>query len=211
MTIKIPGFTKASCSFSTESFINRKTMAKFDRPWLIAGGALRDSYLEKDVKDIDVFVPVGDSLLLEMKRQKKIYLRSSIDKKHLTGIALLEGKDTIPLKTKEGENPYEVLDAEFACFADKQFEGLDFIAKASEYWASDCTDESCKGFAEELFSYFPCSLSRIAYNPVINNWWIHESFYESVRNRIITFNECAPSAYIDRIMTKYCHWAWSYE
>lgn len=190
----------------TERVISKDAWTHFLWPMVIAGGALRDSWFGKDVKDIDVFIQVYEGQLATYNRPT-VYLETEGDRFFSVAPSKLGKWPTIELH-KDGNPDYEVHN--FLSFTSPEIPGVNFILreglkKPVHGTPGKMPHDERDEFVKELFEEFPCSISKIAWHPASDTWWFDPEFEESVATKTIYFKGDTPAKYRNKIYPKYIH------
>lgn len=189
----------------TERVISKDAWTHFLWPMVIAGGALRDSWFGKDVKDIDVFIQLYEGHLQSYNKEE-IYLQ--VDGKNFLGVShngSVSGIDPITLYN-DGNTDYEAHN--FLSFTSPDIPGVNFILreglkKPVHGTPGKMPHDERDEFVKELFEEFPCSISKIAWHPASDTWWFDPEFEESVATKTIYFKGDTPAKYRNKIYPKY--------
>lgn len=177
----------------------------FPYPILVAGGALRDSWFGKEVNDVDLFIGVPSRLLTECWLSKKF----AVGKHGVSPNNYLRFACSRPSSinfTVDFDGEYEAGD--FVSGRSTEKPGLNVILFEMPEGSGE------KELADALFEKFPCSISRIAWSPRSDAWFICDSFKHSEATRVIEFHANADTMvggkYYKKIFPKYDEWEWSY-
>jgi len=146
--------------------------------YVIAGGALRDSFFDKPVNDVDVFWLVTQYAFEFIKRSGYMYLGDDFTKFEVDGKDFYDTSKFISVRSPEEP-------------------GLNIIFRSDEHGKT--LDE----MVETLFEEFPCSISKIAYSPVEDKWWISDDFKETLATGFVTMPWDCPEKYQKKIFPKY--------
>ena len=181
----------------------------FPYPMLVAGGALRDSWFEKDVTDVDLFIGVPGDLIRECWEAKKFSV-------HRDGYVVRPSSwISVSIPSALRVNNFINFKVDF----DGEYDAGDFVSGRSSthpglnviLFEHEGTE---KELADKLFDKFPCSISRIAWSPKSDEWYIHDSFKKSASTKIIGFHESVVygTKYYSKIFPKYAgEWGMTHE
>lgn len=198
-----------------EDWLPELDLNKLDYPVLVAGGALRDSWFGKDVTDVDVFIGVSKRLLEDCWKRKKFAIskasRYIIADNYTT---VTPRPPSFPTTSPRGFLNFEV-DSE------GDYDAGDFVSGRCHdkpglnviLIACDAFPHEEQFMADMLFDKFPCSISRIAWSPKTDKWYIHDSFTASEKTRTIYFDKSISinSKYYKKIYPKYYGWHCDWE
>lgn len=173
-------------------------------PGIVAGGVLRDLYFGKPVNDVDLFIPCSSRFLDVIRQARAAHLeldRTSmiVDLRAMAAFTVGGRRhgDLVNLSVDGGEYYAK---SNFLSLRSTSIPGLNIIL----------VDTPLIGlpFVEELFSTFPASLSRIAYDPKSNVTYMDKSFIESAQTKVITLHPIGGADYYrKKLHTKYPEWA----
>lgn len=196
---------------SAETFISGADMGGFIWPFVIAGGSLRDSWFGKEVNDLDVFVAIPDSRMNDVRKQGWFNLimdETGLPHSIFATSPVVKGQGAVKF-FQDGADFYD--SSKFISGKSPEVPGVNIILRSIEdipplyvpagvYYTSLMQEEE---LVEALFQEFPCSISRIAWHPVHNKWWIHKSFEESLNTKVVMFHHNVTDKYYKKIFPKY--------
>lgn len=178
---------------------------RFPYPMLVAGGALRDSWFEKDVTDVDLFIGVPGDLIKECWNNKEFAIHYDLALRAVNYIRF-------------SARPFAKSFINFKVDFDGEYDAGDFVSGRSSthpglnviLFEHEGTE---KELADKLFDKFPCSISRIAWSPKSDEWYIHDSFKKSACDKVIGFHGTVKynDKYYKKIYPKYEGWGNTYE
>lgn len=64
-------------------------------------------------------------------------------------------------------------------------------------------EEETETLVSTLLEEFPCSISKLAYDPRNNKWWVDKEFEGSLASRTVVFSSDVKQKYVDKIFPKY--------
>lgn len=174
-------------------------------PALVAGGALRDSWFGREVNDVDLFIGVSAALLTDCWTAKKF----AVNGHGVTPVNYLRFAGARPKFINfevDFDGEYDAGD--FVSGRSTQKPGLNVILFVMPEGSGE------KELADALFEKFPCSISRIAWSPRSDEWFICDSFKHSEATRVIEFHANADTMvggkYYKKIFPKYDGWEHTY-
>lgn len=179
-------------------------------PAVVAGGALRDTLLGKEVKDVDLFIPEqwiahtgtvhrADTLVLVFTKEGVL---RDIGRPH--NVHFAKGELGITLKRSSEEYEHET---GFAAYQSKACPGLNVIVRTDvplKY--SDKEDL----FAAHVFSTFPVSISKVGRGMQSGEMFITDEFWETATTKTVMYEGDCDSEYLKRIIAKYPEGEWKY-
>jgi hypothetical protein len=174
-------------------------------PAAVAGGALRDIVLNKEVKDVDLFIrPPAHHGMNLMEAVAQLWMNT--DTCHIHGVftstSLVPVKDTwVPfelIKQGEGESG---CGEDFSSYLCPDIPGLNVIVLGqSVRTVHGVTNDDA--LVKYLFNHFPCNMSRIALNE--NGLYVDDSFWEGVIKKQFVYDMSKiKNNYMERMMEKY--------
>lgn len=183
-----------------EKFVTGIDMDSFCWPYVIAGGALRDSWFDKPVNDVDVFVAVPPFIMKEAREKGwvAIYMETPTVSRPVT-VGFTPCKGDIKLYM-DGSTDYP--EGEFVSFRSSEHPGLNIIFRKFNNKA--CTrEEEVDSLVKTLFEEFPCSISKLAYHPPLDKWWVDDEFKETLKTGVVVFSDDVTEKYRNKIFPKY--------
>lgn len=174
-------------------------------PWCIAGGALRDSWFDKEVKDVDLFIWKTKGYFDDHLTQNYFYLAINGDSPHYNW-------DGIGYRfEKQGE---EYGTSHFMSFRSDEVPGLNIILlRWPEKLDYGIREVDCDKVVPELLASFPASISKIAYNSQWDKWWIDPDFDEGLKSNTIFCegDRNGREYYLKKLWDKYKTWTVEFE
>lgn len=190
-------------AITAETFIDPKVHANTPYPMVIAGGALRDSWFDKPINDLDVFVFhnfTGKSLGTD-----KLFVGMMPH-----GALLFGPKPTISFRhtavfRKETGGEYE--ESNFISYRSVEVPGVNIIMMEN-YSDKKTVELQREELALDLIKGFPCSISQIAWCPLEDQWWMTDQFKHTAETKEVLVDRNGLGYYSDKIATKYpaVHW-----
>ena len=190
-------------------FIQKEGYEKeFIWPVVIAGGALRDSWYDKEPVDVDVFVGAY-----------KQTIESALDQGHFFACLNSDGKlsdftiyahssrhcSPVMFTIDTGEHASGAPGTLFASGRNHiDAPGINIILRPFEELSGRTTveDETDK-MVEGMLDEFPASISKIAYSPTLEKWYIHPDFEETAETGVIKIKSDITSKYLHKLYPKY--------
>lgn len=155
-------------------------------PWVVAGGALRDSWVGAEPKDIDVFMWLYSVVFKSLNENGEVIVTSEGDVHNATSRAA-----GCLFKKKGGSYG---IGGGFASFTSEEMPGINLILLP---WPEGVEGEGDKKVEEELadlvpllLDTFPCSLAQVAWWPGMDMWWTTDKFKTSMSEEVVFVEWC---------------------
>lgn len=180
---------------------------------VVAGGALRDSWFDKPVNDLDVFV-------FHDPQVKEFYTTSDILTVELLGrsslifgnnpSSSLGSSSNMVVFKKETGGEYE--ESNFISYRSEEVPGVNIILMEN-YSEKGTKEERREELALDLINGFPCSISQIAWCPHLDQWWLTDQFKHTAETKEVLVDRDGLGYYHDKIAEKYSvvHWPASFK
>lgn len=179
----------------------------------VAGGALRDALLNKEIKDVDLFVLPGQSGIVDLnKNHAELWL--DVVGRNIHGV--YTDAPFSPVKDlwvrfdleKQGEGESECGE-DFSSYLCPEIPGLNVVVLGSTVRTAHSVSNNDQ-LIKYLFYTFPCNMSKIALNS--DGLHVHDSFWDGVRDKQFVYDTSKiRNNYIDRMMEKYPHPEWKHD
>ena len=182
-------------------FIQKEGYEKdFMWPVVIAGGALRDSWYDKEPVDVDIFIGMYKSTIEKALEDGFFYVNRNYSGE-INDISLGDSAG-IKFFVDTGEHASGAPGTLFVSGrSHTEAPGINIILHEFEE-GGEIPDETDKMVAK-MFEEFPASISKIAYSPTLEKWYVHPDFEETERTNIIKCKMGITSRYTKKLWPKY--------
>jgi hypothetical protein len=170
-------------------------------PVVIAGGALRDSWYDKEPVDVDVFIGIYKSTIEKALEHGFFYVNKNYAGE-INDISVGVASSGMKFSIDTGEHASGAPGTLFASGRnDIDAPGINVILHEFEE-EGEIPDETAK-MVEKMFDEFPASISKIAYSPTLEKWYIHPDFEETAETSVIKVKSDITAKYIHKLYPKY--------
>lgn len=167
-----------------------------EQAFYVAGGALRDTLLDKPITDVDLFTWMPDNefeVILHNKRCYVWYDTSGLTFAYPNKNAM--GRDFLFELQDNWEEEYE---ADFLPFVSKDVPGVNLVVCKEYPYKPD--------WMHKRMALFPCNISKVMKHLHTGELVVDEEFIRGVNSRTVVFNDRATEKYKKKISDKYSDW-----
>lgn len=180
-----------------EDVLNPRCMSDFENQFVIAGGCLRDTFFDKEAKDVDMFVWVSGQSFKLIKENREFSLVAEDPRMYVDYPMYISAHchydDELDFQFKvEGDPEYE--EADFLSGRCENAPGLNIILLNKDERPYDI---------DALIKTFPCSISQIAYDVMSDTVYVTDKFKKTLETKEVWFASGVEQKYKDKIFPKY--------
>lgn len=190
-----------------EDFLKQENLSGGHAYYAVAGGALRDIILGKEVKDVDLFILPSSSSYVNLSCPNPRMWVTSDKRDRLEFVGVWENNIFKEAENwhkfeleKQGEGESECGE-DFSSYLCPDIPGLNVIVLGPTVRTVHGVSNNDQ-LIKYLFHSFPCNMSKIALNS--DGLHVHDSFWDGVRDKQFVYEMSKiKNNYIERMERKY--------